>query len=539
MTKYNLVREKWIRVLGLDGNVREVSLSELFRNAHSYRCFAGESEPQDLAVMRVCLAVMHAALGPGIKCPDDAFDLVGDILSVGRLPDAEILAYLDKWADRFWLVHPERPFFQRPCAAAGTGYNALKLDGTLFQSNNKPRFFSEASLDPDRTLSFSEAARWLVHLIAFDDNASKSSDEYKARMKAAGLNGETAGAGWLGKCGPVFFEGDDLFHTLMLNLVLLRPNGDLYGPERPCWELDEPRDGERTRIPCPDNLSELYTIQSRRVILDWDGACERVVGYHLLGGDFFEPVNAFIEPMTIWYGTSKDKKGGPVDFRPRQHDPAERFWRTLPGLFGHDLHTWPTHRPGILDWAGQLVEAEVLRDMPVHVRMVSIKYADAKCFNVADSFSEGAQDGTALSVLVTSAWQDVVVEAVSKTADAAASHAWTFARDAAQADGMEYVQKNNSGPAAAFAGRTKARFYELAGDAFRTWLSKLDPATQDCGEAAAEFRKDCVRCARRVADEALRELSPQAMFGRPGKKFSAADALNRLDGSLGRFEREG
>ena len=52
----------------------------------------------------------------------------------------------------------------------------------------------------------------------------------------------------------------------------------------------------------------------------------QVIGYSVLGGDFFEKVNAFIEQMTVWKEiTEKNKmlKG----YQPCPHDSDRKMWR--------------------------------------------------------------------------------------------------------------------------------------------------------------------------------------------------------------------
>lgn len=526
--------ERWARVLMSDNSVSDVSLSELFRNAHLYQSFVGDNALQDFAVMRVVLAVMHASIGQGVRSVQDARDTWRRIWDSGKLPADQILAYLDRWADRFWLVHPDRPFFQRPCASKGTGYDILKLDGNLLQSNHKARFFTESG-GCRGGMGFAEAARWLLYLNAYDDNSAKASTEYRAAAGSGQIKKESAGAGWLGRCGPVFFSGDDLFRTLMLNFVLLDDKCEPHGSEKPCWELDVPRDGERSRINVPDNLSELYTLQTRRIILDLDGSGEFVVGYHSIGGDFFEPANAFIEPMTLWSMPDiGDKQAQQEEFYPRRHRPQERFWRALPGLLGCDFVTGNsrrrTHKPGIVTWAGWLADQGILGNIPVRVSFVSMQYADVKCFNVADMFSDGSGDGVRIEALLDPAWQEMISESVSGVADKLAAYVWNMARSAAESDGMD--EKGSK----AFASRQQAAFYMLAEGVFRKWLHSLDPDTQDCSGKAHEFRRACIDCARRMPDIVVRELSPQALFGRPGSKQSAASAVNLFSARLRRFD---
>lgn len=534
--KFNLVHDPWIKVLDMGNAVMEVSLSDLFRNATSYRRFAGESEPQDIAVMRVCLAVMYAALAQGVDDQQAAEDLWESIWSVRQFPHRELLAYLDRWKDRFYLVHPTHPFYQRPCAAGGTGYNILKLNGNLCQSGDKVRFFTESLQDSTEGMLFPEAARWLIYLNAFDDNSGKPSSAYSADCKARNKATESVGAGWLGRCGLVFLAGENLFQTLMLNFVLLMDGKEPYGTEKPCWELDVPRDAERTTVPCPDNPAELYTFQSRRIILDLNDTGDRVVGYHTIGGDVFDPVNAFIEPMTIWQAPlaeGNDSAKAP-EFRPRTHRPQERFWRTMPGLLGRRLGSRRTHVPGILTWVGMLSSHGILEDIPVHVRMVSVQYGDAKCFNVADTFSDGTCGEMRLSALLSEAWRDMISETVSVTVDTLAGYVWQLGRNVAEADGMEYTRSGSS-PAGSFAAAQQAAFYDLAGREFRTWLSELDPGTQDCAQKGLDIKAACVDCARQMPSRIVGALSPQALFGRPGRKASVAGAVGMFDTQVRRF----
>lgn len=538
--KFNLAHDPWIKVLDMDDVVREVSLSTLFQCATSYRGFAGESEQQDLAVMRMCLAVMYAVLAKDIDDPRDAENLWEDLWIAGRFPFNLFLAYLDKWDDRFYLVHPTYPFYQRPCAARGTGYSILKLNGNLCQSNDKTRFFTESVQDSVQGMPFSEAARWLIYLNAFDDNSGKPSTEYSEYCKTHDLATKSVGAGWLGRCGPVFLAGENLFQTLMLNFVLLMDGREPYGVEKPCWELDVPRDAERVTVPCPDNPAELYTFQSRRIILDLNEAGDGVAGYHTIGGDTFDSTNAFVEPMTIWQGppvNGKDSAKVP-EFRPRTHRPQERFWRMMPGLLGRSLCSRATHVPGVLTWVGMLSSHGILDDIPVQVHMVSVQYGDVKCFNVSDTFSDGTCGSVQLSALLSEAWRDMISEAVSVTVDTLAGYVWQLGRNAAEADGMEYVRSRNS-PAGSFAAAQQATFYDLAGKEFRKWLSSLDPGTQDCTQKSLEIKAACVACAKQMPNRVVNALSSQALFGRPGKTASVAGAVSIFDSQVRRFSDGG
>ena len=57
--EYNLIDEKWIRVLNKDSTVKQVSLLEVLVYAHEFVDLAGELITQDVAIMRILLAVLH------------------------------------------------------------------------------------------------------------------------------------------------------------------------------------------------------------------------------------------------------------------------------------------------------------------------------------------------------------------------------------------------------------------------------------------------------------------------------------------------
>lgn len=53
---------------------------------------------------------------------------------------------------------------------------------------------------------------------------------------------------------------------MMMNLCALNINGEVWSNPKPIWEK-EPRTRPGVEIVAPDNLPQLYTIQSRRLLL--------------------------------------------------------------------------------------------------------------------------------------------------------------------------------------------------------------------------------------------------------------------------------
>lgn len=303
--EFNLLREPWIRVRTQDYTVREVSLTDALLHAHEDVDLAGEMPTQDAAMLRLLLAVLHTVFSrvdengnpASFEETEDALLRWGALWKLGRFPEQPIRDYLDRWQDRFWLFHPERPFWQVPEAKIGSPFGAKKLNGEVFESENKSNLFSICTGTGKESLNYPQAARWLVFLNGYDDAAAKKKTKDRPLP--------SMGPGWLGRIGVVYVKGRNLFETLMRNLMFLKDGAKLWEPDLPYWEREEVRSGERTEIPCPDNFAELMTVQFRRVLLERQG--DRVVRYTVLGGDFFDSTNAFAEPMTLW-NKKEDKK---------------------------------------------------------------------------------------------------------------------------------------------------------------------------------------------------------------------------------------
>ena len=302
--EFNLLQERWVRVRTQDCTVQEVSLTDALLHAHAYVDLAGEMPTQDAAMLRLQLAVLHTVFsrvdGNGVPAPfeepRDALQRWSELWQLGHFPEQPIRDYLDKWQDRFWLFHPERPFWQVPEAKIGSPFGAKKLNGEVFESENKTSLFSACAGTGKESMDYPQAARWLVSLNNYDDAAAKK----KAKDRPL----PSMGPGWLGRIGVIYVKGSNLFETLMRNLMFLQDGGELWEPDVPCWELEDARSGERTEVACPDNFAELMTTQFRRILLERKE--NKVVGYTVLGGDFFDSTNALLDHLHHHLGSCDD-----------------------------------------------------------------------------------------------------------------------------------------------------------------------------------------------------------------------------------------
>ena len=73
--EFNLLEEAWIRVLKDDCSEEMVSLPEAMIHAHEYRDLCGDTPEQDMAVLRLLLAVLHTIFS---KMDEDGQDNVID-----------------------------------------------------------------------------------------------------------------------------------------------------------------------------------------------------------------------------------------------------------------------------------------------------------------------------------------------------------------------------------------------------------------------------------------------------------------------------
>lgn len=523
--EFNLLDEKWILVRKSDCTVDELSLTDALLKSHEYVELAGELPTQNVSILRLMLAVLHTVFSryspQGEPSPlydsDDAAERWKELWNAGRLPEKPIKEYLASVHDRFWLFHPERPFYQTEAAKIGTEYTASKLNGAVSESGNKIRLFCGCTGVQKSELSYSEAARWLLYVNNYDDTSSKPK----------GKNLPSPGAGWLGKLGLITIRGNNLFETLVYNLILLnhkRNFSEVWGPECPAWEPDVPNTAERAEIPMPDNLSELYTLQSRRLWLNRDDN-EKVIGYNLLGGDFFEKVDAFIEPMTVWSKVKGNERAG-EKFQPRRHDSSVQMWRE----FSYAFETAEgSHIPGVVLWTKYIKQMLPESRKLISFSIASVQYGD-KDFFVNDVFSDSLTFHTDLITEIGEHWRAKITEEIEKCKKSAAA-----LRDLAKDIELAAGSSEDTVLKRAVVERAREQYYYEIDLPFRNWLERIDPNWEIVSEqeeqALREWRETAKRIALRIGQELVESAGTAAIVGRAVKDkndkeryYSAPDA---------------
>lgn len=506
--EFNLLDEKWILVRKSDCTVDELSLTDALLKSHEYVELAGELPTQNVSILRLMLAVLHTVFSryspQGEPSPlydsDDAEYRWKELWNAGRLPEKPIRDYLASVHDRFWLFHPDRPFYQTEAAKIGTEYTASKLNGAVSESGNKIRLFCGCTGVQKSELSYSEAARWLLYVNNYDDTSSKPK----------GKNLPSPGAGWLGKLGLITIRGNNLFETLVYNLILLnhkRNFSEVWGPECPAWEPDVPNTAERAEIPMPDNLSELYTLQSRRLWLNRDDN-EKVIGYNLLGGDFFEKVDAFIEPMTVWSKVKGNERAG-EKFQPRRHDSSVQMWRE----FSYAFETAAgSHIPGVVLWTKYIKQMLPESRKLISFSIASVQYGD-KDFFVNDVFTDSLTFHTDLLTEIGEHWRAKITDEIKKCDESAAALRF-LAKDIELAAGSaeDTVLKR------AVVERAREQYYYEIDLPFRNWLERIDPNWEIVSEqeeqALREWHETAKRIALRIGQELVESAGTAAIVGR-------------------------
>ncbi|MFG2546422.1 type I-E CRISPR-associated protein Cse1/CasA [Streptomyces sp. NPDC048594] len=496
---FDLTGRPWIGVLRCDGLQDELSLGQVFAQAGDVRCLVGELATQEFSLIRLLLAVAH-----------DALDGPGDIEAWADLwedPDCfvPIQAYLEQQRERFDLLHPATPFLQS--AGLRTAKDEVfSLNRIVADVPAGEPFFS-ARMPNVKRLTFAEAARWVVHVHAYDTSGIKTGMAGDGRVKGGKVY--PLGTGWAGGLGGVFVEGDTLRETLLLNLVAADTEGLGFScSDRPAWRRDPCGPGSDGRS--PTGLRDLYTWQSRRVRLhyDADGVHGVVLGY----GDPLVSRNMHVsEPMTAWRRSpAQEKKLGrsPV-YLPLEHDPDRSAWRGIAALLADRLEEagggdGPSRlRPRILEWVARLVtEGHVPRRFLIRARVAGVRYGTQQ------SVVEEVVDDRLEMPLVLLHGQDPAYAgqaiAAAEDADRAVRALGDLAADLARATGAE-----QEGPKSA----ARAVGFDALDQPYRGWLSAMAQAP-DPFEHRYVWQREVRQVVRRLGDRLIAAAGDAAWEGR-------------------------
>lgn len=371
--RFNLIDDYWILVLDNDGITREISLRQLLSDTKSYKDLAGEMKTQDFAVMRIILAILQTVFSrfdsqgnpyEYIEVDDnykqvsdidedDLDDYTDDLLNTweylwnaGRFPQI-VIDYLDKWHDRFYLFDDTYPFLQvtediirnNTKNNKGTDINLKNINRTLTESNNKISLFASKDSANKNIANEAEIARWLITYHGYTGTGDKT--------KFLNIKDEFSPAkGWLYDIGGIYFTGQNLFETLMLNLVLDHPYGFNENIQKPAWEYSPLEVIDKAiNISYVNNLSELYTRYSRAIFIEPDSDLSNDFSIEVVKLADLEHKNQNLELMTTWrFNKSGQNKDA---FTPKKHSRDVGLWRSF-GLMALNPNTKDIWKVGLM-----------------------------------------------------------------------------------------------------------------------------------------------------------------------------------------------
>ncbi|MFE1252966.1 type I-E CRISPR-associated protein Cse1/CasA [Streptomyces fungicidicus] len=496
---FDLVGQPWIQVLRSDGSQDELSLSQVFAQADDLQRVLGDLPTQEFVLVRLLLAVAH-----------DALDGPGDIEEWAELWEdpncfAPVEAYLEEHRERFDLLHPVTPLLQTPGLRTAKD-EVFSLNRIVADVPAGEPFFSTRLPDVGR-LTFAEAARWVVHVHAYDTSGIKTGMVGDDRVKGGKVY--PLGTGWAGGLGGVFVEGDTLRETLLLNLVAADTETLDFSPgDRPAWRREPCGPGSDGRS--ATGLRDLYTWQSRRVRLHYDA--NSVHGVVLGYGDPLVSRNMHrLEPMTPWRRSpAQEKKLGqsPV-YLPLEHDPARSAWRGIAALLADRLEETggaegPSRlRPRILEWVARLVtEGHLSRRFLVRARLAGVRYGTQQSV-----VGEVVDDRLVMPVVLLHAQDPTYAQqaiSAAEDADRAVRALGDLAADLARTTGSE-----EEGPKST----ARAEGFDALDHPYRDWLSAMAEAV-DPFEHRHTWQRQVRQMVSRLGDRLINAAGDAAWEGR-------------------------
>ena len=530
--EFDLLTEPWIRVRLKDNTVQEVSLTEALVSAQDYVDLAGEMPTQDAAVLRLLLAVLFTVFSHvNVKGEPEPLEKRGQALrrwselwQLGHFPAEPIRDYLEQWKDRFWLFHPTHPFWQVPTLCNGIAFGGKKLNGERAESGNKTPLFQNVSKTECEVLSYAQAARWLIYQNGYDERGGRPKAGNKPRH----------GVGWLGQIGFVAVKGKNLYETLLRNMAFPTEQDALREEQQPCWEREQVRAEQSVKIVMPKNQAELLTLQSRRILLKRSETVPGVVGYEVLGGDYWDSENAFGEQMTLWSRTSK--KNEKMTYKPQQHEAGKQLWREIPSMLDPE-----GRKPGVLTWNQQLQSLRILsRKEQIVLNMVGIRYDNQEA-SVKDVYTDQLAMQLAVLDELSRPWTVRINQEVERCEKAAESIG-VLCKELKLAGGLDYNQVKGFKETQKVTEDARAQFYFAVDQPFRQWLQEIDPEQDDPDEAVLRWQAQARSIAEELGAKMVREAGNAALKGHRiavGDKktertilYTSPKAYNRFRASL-------
>ena len=404
------------------------------------------------------------------------------------------------------------------CSTSPTEFHGLEELIADVPKKEKRLFTTRSELGLD-SISWSEAARWLVHLHAYDIGGVHSPSKGDPRVK--GNKSYGIGPGWLGQIGAVHIQGETLFETIMLNTVVVEMVSGMENKylsrDLPPWERDSDGPGGLL-MGRPSGPVSTYTWQSRRVRLY---GREKVTHLFFTNGDEIDPENMHLyEPMAAYQSSNeRTKDRSPSTFLPYIFTKDRAAWRGLLALVVElgkseaqkdGKRETKYKKPGVVDFYQQLLSNEIVPGsglVPVHC--VGVEYGTRKAC-VDELIDDVLKVPAKLLEEDNSRYLAIVRDAMKET-DKVASSLRNLGGNLAKAQGAD--------PDSVQAAREKAAtaFYLVVDEEFPRWLASL-AGEEAPDEAKWRWRERLRRIARSQCNRLVDSVGPSAYAGRLDKK---------------------
>ncbi|KQB84545.1 type I-E CRISPR-associated protein Cse1/CasA [Corynebacterium oculi] len=532
---FSLIDAPWIVCVRRDGTQGLMSLRQVFDGAadgkNAVVGLRGDSPAQDYAVLRLLLAIFWRAHSVELRRNQDSvyehdewFQEAWEEATSGAA-DTTVLDYLEQYRERFDLLHAETPFMQVADLHTEKG---ARLEARRIVPEAEDEYFTMRAGEARGTLSFAEAARWLIHTQAYDYSGIKSGAVGDPRVK--GGKGYPIGTGWTGSTGGTVIVGSTLRETLVLNTTSDCLVNELDA-DRAAWERQPDTAAQRkpeAEAVYPTGPADLATWQARRVRLFHDG--DRVTEVLVSNGDRIPEAGANImdDPMTPYrYSANKSKNGHDVYYA-RPFDTDRTMWKSLEPLLalegdpGFTDKNKAPKRPRNLTQLAELRNLEVVPEW-ANIQMVSVAYGP-QASSIAEVVASTIEIPVSLLREEARRQRRLVLDNAQATVSAAVALG-SFAGQLNTAAGGEH--EFQPAPTDTLLSRLELPFSR--------WLAGLDEKKLE--DHARQWQGYVRGRVLAEADVLLRGVSPQALVGREkapasenGTPYieSAATVLRRL-----------
>lgn len=254
---FNLVDEPWIPCLDRNGDPVELSLREVFAQAHHLQAISGDSPPVTVALHRLLLVVLHRIFGPE---DEDAWVA---LWKAHQWDMQAIDAYLDAWRHRFDLFDTSRPFYQ--AAVLRMDSNWVSVRRLVHHLGSINPLFEHSDNNVETAFLPASAARALVAAQGF--SLCGTSGAFFPRKRSADKKVQAMFSdGISARAINFIIEGKSVFETLMLNL-LQYPDPQLvtsFADDAPVWETADLISAKRSSL---TGYLDYLTWLNRRILL--------------------------------------------------------------------------------------------------------------------------------------------------------------------------------------------------------------------------------------------------------------------------------